>query len=61
MHIKHTQKEFFKHFEIKNIGKYHDLHVQSDTLLLAEVFEHFRNICIKIYKLDPGHFLPYQD
>ena len=33
------------------------MHVQSDTLLLADVFEHFRNICIEIYKLDPGHFV----
>ena len=28
-----------------------------DTLLLADVFENFRNICLKIYKLDPGEFL----
>ena len=32
-------------------------HVQSDTLLLAEVFEKFRNMCIKVYKLDLAHFL----
>ena len=28
-------------FEIKHLGEYHDLHVQSDTLLLADVFETF--------------------
>ena len=43
--------------EIKNRGEYHDLYVQSDTLLLADVFENFRNKCIEIYELDPAHFL----
>ena len=47
----------FKEFELKYIGEYHDLHVQSDTLLLADVFENFRNMCIKVYELDPAHFL----
>ena len=39
------------------MGDYHDLHVQSDTLLLADVFENFRNTRIKVYELDPAHFL----
>ena len=47
----------FKRFELKNIGEYHDLYVQSDTLLLADVFEKFRNTCIKVYERDPAHFL----
>ena len=33
------------------------MHLQSDTLLLADVFENFRNMCIKIYKLDPAKFI----
>ena len=33
------------------------MYVQSDTLLLADVFENFRNMCIEIYGLDPTHFL----
>ena len=33
------------------------MHVQSDTLFLADVFENFRKVCIEIYKLDPAHFL----
>ena len=37
---KHAQKVWSK-LEIKNLGKYHDLHAQSDTLLLADVFENF--------------------
>ena len=31
--------------------------VQGDTLLLADVFENFRNMCIKVYELDPARFL----
>ena len=41
----------------KNLGDYHDLYVQSDTLLLVDVFENFRNMRIKVYELDPAHFL----
>ena len=42
---------------IKDLGEYHDLYVQSDTLLLADVFENFRNMYIKVYGLDPVYFL----
>ena len=47
----------FKRFKLKNLGEYHDLYVQSDTLLLADVFKNFRNTCLKVYELDPAHFL----
>ena len=47
----------FKRFELENLGQYHDLHVQSDTLSLADVFENFRDMCNKVYELDPAHFL----
>ena len=47
----------FKKFKLKNLGEYHDLFIQSDTLLLADVFENFRNMCIKVYELRPAHFL----
>ena len=50
-------KRVFKEFNNKNLGDSHDLYVQSDTLLLADVFENFRNNCIEIYELDPAHFL----
>ena len=53
---RHAKKVFNK-FNIKHLGEYHDLYVQSDTLLLADVFENFRNICLKIYELDPAYFL----
>ena len=47
----------FKIFKLNNLGEYHDLYVQSDTLLLADVFENFRNKCLEVYELDPAHFL----
>ena len=50
-------KRVCKVFEIKNLGEYHDLNVQSDTLLLADVFENFRNMCLEIYELDSARFL----
>ena len=47
----------FKKSKLKNLGHYQDLYVQSNTLLLADVFENFRNKCIEIYEFDPAHFL----
>ena len=44
-------------FKLNNLGDYHDLYVQSDTLLLPDVFENFRDMCLKEYELDPAHFL----
>ena len=52
----HVQK-VFEELKLKNLSNYHDLYVQSNTLLLADVFESFRNKCIEIYELDPTHFL----
>ena len=53
----HT-KRVRKYFGIKNLGEYHDLYVQRDTLLLADAFDNFRNICLKIYELDLEKFPP---
>ena len=33
------------------------MHVQSDTLMLADIFEKFWNMCLEVYELDPAHFL----
>ena len=46
-----------KNFDIKNLGDYYDLHVQSDTLLFDDIFANFQNMCLEIYELDPTHFL----
>ena len=50
MHGKRVCKDF-------NLSEYHDLYLISDTLLLADVFESFRKICLKIYQLDPTKLL----
>ena len=50
-------KRVCKNFEIKNLGGYHDLYLQSNTLLLVDVFENCRNMCLEIYELDPAKFL----
>ena len=42
---------------MNDIGDYHDLYIQNDTLLLADVFQNFRNKCAEIYGLDPSYFL----
>ena len=53
---RHANRVFMT-FKLKNLGEYHNLYVQRDTLLLADVSENFRNKCIEIYELDPAHFL----
>ena len=50
-------KRVCKDFEIKNLGEYHDLHVQNDTLILPDVFENFRNMCFEIYEFDRARFV----
>ena len=45
-----------ENFETKNLSEYHDLYLESDTLLLADVFKNFRNMCLKIYHLHPVKF-----
>ena len=50
-------KRVLRSLNNKNLGGYHDLYVQSDTLLLADVFENYRNMWIKVYELDLAHFL----
>ena len=47
----------FKVFKLENLEDYHDLYVPSDTLLLADVFNNFRDMCLKECELDTAHLL----
>ena len=51
----HAQK-VWDVFEINNLGEYDDLYIQSDTFLLADVYENFGNMCFDKYGLDPTYF-----
>ena len=62
LNSEHISDEQYQHaqkicstFELKNMGQYHDLYLESDILLLSDVFENFRNTCLQYYKLDPCH------
>ena len=44
-------------FKLKNIGDLHDLYMNTDVMLLADVFEGFKTQCMKKYKLDPAHIM----
>ena len=50
-------KRVCKDFDIKSLGEYYVLYLNSDTLLLADFFENFRKICLKIYHLILAKFL----
>ena len=50
-------KRVFKDFEMNNLEEYHDFYVQSDNILLPDVFEKFRKMCLEIYEFNPDSFL----
>ena len=51
----HAQR-VWKEFRIHNLGDYHDLYLRTDVVLLANVYEAFRETCLEHYKLNPVHF-----
>ena len=53
-------KRICNYFTIKKLCEYHDLHIKSDTLRLANVSENFRKMCLEIYELHPAKCLSAQ-
>ena len=49
-------RRVWRDFGINNMGEYHDLYLRTDVILLANVFEEFRRVCMENYGLDPAHF-----
>ena len=49
-------RKVWKYFDMKTIRDYHDLYLKTDVLLLTDVFENFRDVCIENYKLDPAWY-----
>ena len=48
--------KILNNFEVKNMSAYHDLCLNTDVLLLADVFEKFINRLLEFYKLDPSYY-----
>ena len=63
LYYAHISDEDYEHaqtvwhsFNIENLGRYCDLYLKTDVILLAEVFENFRSNCLEVYQLDPAHY-----
>ena len=49
-------REVWRVFDCQTLKDYHDLYMELDTHLLADIFERFRSDSMKHYKIDPAHF-----
>ena len=49
-------KQIWKHFGIKSMGEYHDFNLKTDVLLLTDVIENFRDMCLSYFGLDPVYY-----
>ena len=45
--------DIYKKFGCTNLGDYHDVYLKTDVLLLADIFEKFRSVCLNVYQLHP--------
>ncbi|KAF0740071.1 Uncharacterized protein FWK35_00016707, partial [Aphis craccivora] len=59
-HIKESEYQFatevWSHFNCQTLGEYSDLYLKIDVLLLANVFENFRDLCLNTYHLDIAYY-----
>ena len=46
----------YNDFGCQNLGDYHDVYLKTDVLLLADISEKFRSVCLNVYRLDPSQF-----
>ena len=50
-------QDAYNHFNITNLGAYHDLYLMTDVYLLTDVFDNFRDMCLSYYGLDPAYYV----
>ena len=51
-----TEKKVWDTFGCTILCDYHDLYLRTDVLLLNDVFENFRKLCLELYRLDPAYY-----